>query len=130
MKLNWVWILMMGIWILFTAHMFAYHAHGAEATVRTVTAYNVGDTAQTDDTPCTDASNSNICLAVDRGELRCAANFVPLGTQLHIEKVGTCTVTDRMNRRYKNRVDLAFPKHKKAEALRFGKQKLHVEVLL
>jgi len=98
-------------------------------TVRVVTAYNVGDRSQTDDTPCIDASNSNICLALDRGEKRCAANFVPLGTQLHIQNYGTCTVTDRMNRRYKNRVDVAFPKHEKSKALKFGKQKLYVEVI-
>jgi len=98
-------------------------------TIREVTAYNVGDPAQTDDTPCIDASNSNICKALDRGEKRCAANFVPLGTRLYIHNYGTCTVTDRMNRRYRNRVDIALPKHEKSKALKFGKQKLYVEVI-
>lgn len=101
----------------------------ADETIRVVTAYNVGDTSQTDSTPCIDASNTNICRALGRGEKRCAANFVPLGTVLNIENYGTCKVTDRMNRRYKNRVDIAFPLDKKAEALKFGKQELKVEVI-
>lgn len=101
----------------------------ANETYRVVTAYNVGDESQTDDTPCIDASNENICDALDRGEMRCAANFVPLGTHLQIEKVGTCKVTDRTNRRYKNRVDIAFPKDKLKEALNFGRQILKVKIL-
>jgi len=98
-------------------------------TVRYVTAYNVGDPGQTDDTPCIGAANTNICKALARGEKHCAANFVPLGSTLHIDKVGVCVVTDRMNRRYKNRVDIAMPKHQKAKALKFGCQKLVVRII-
>jgi 3D (Asp-Asp-Asp) domain-containing protein len=98
-------------------------------TIRYVTAYNVGDPAQTDSTPCIGAANTNLCEAIDRGERICAANFVPLGTPLHIDNVGVCIVTDRMNRRYRNRVDLAMPKDKKDEARIFGCQKLQVRIL-
>ena len=98
-------------------------------TYRIVTAYNVGDPNQTDDTPCIDAKNSNICEALDQGELRCAANFVKLGTKIHIDQVGTCLVTDRTNRRYKNRVDVAMKKHEKKKALKFGKKTLLVKIL-
>lgn len=98
-------------------------------TYRIVTAYNAGDPNQTDDTPCIDASNTNICQALDQGELRCAANFVKLGTKIHIDKIGTCLVTDRTNRRYKNRVDIAMKKDEKKKALRFGRQKLLVKIL-
>ena len=98
-------------------------------TIRYVTAYNVGDSRQTDDTPCIGAANTNICEALDRGENHCAANFVKLGTKLHVDKIGVCTVTDRMNKRYKNRVDIAMPKHKYKEALTFGRQKLMVSIL-
>ena len=98
-------------------------------TYRIVTAYNAGDPNQTDDTPCIDASNTDICQALDQGELRCAANFVKLGTKIHIDKIGTCLVTDRTNRRYKNRVDIAMKKDEKKKALRFGRQKLLVKIL-
>ena len=98
-------------------------------TIRVVTAYNAGDPKQTDDTPCIDASNTDICKALEEGEMRCAANFVELGTLLHIDKVGVCKVTDRTNRRYKNRVDIAFMKHQYKEALEFGRQKLMVKIL-
>jgi len=98
-------------------------------TIRYVTAYNAGDERQTDDTPCISADNSNICERLERGEKVCAANFVPLGTHLYVDKVGVCTVTDRMNRRYKNRVDIAMPKGNYKEALTFGRQKLMVRIL-
>jgi 3D (Asp-Asp-Asp) domain-containing protein len=98
-------------------------------TYRVVTAYNAGDVSQTDDTPCIDASNDNICHALDRGELRCAANFVKLGTLIHIDSVGTCLVTDRTNKRYRNRVDVAMKKHEKKKALRFGRKVLMVKIL-
>jgi len=98
-------------------------------TYRIVTAYNAGDPKQTDDTPCIDASNDNICQALDQGELRCAANFVKLGTKIHIDQFGTCLVTDRTNKRYKNRVDIAMKKHEKKKALKFGRQKLLVKIL-
>lgn len=101
----------------------------AEGTIRFVTAYNVGDPKQCDDTPCIAANNKNICNALERGEQHCAANFVPLGTKLHIDKVGTCVVSDRMNRRYKNRVDIAMKLTEVPKARAFGKQKLYVEVL-
>jgi len=98
-------------------------------TIRFVTAYNAGDPAQTDDTPCIAANNKNICEALERGESHCAANFVPLGTKLYVDKVGVCTVTDRMNKRYRHRVDIAMVKEDKEKALKFAKQKLRVMIL-
>jgi 3D (Asp-Asp-Asp) domain-containing protein len=98
-------------------------------TIRVVTAYNVGDPRQTDDTPCISANGENICSALANGEMRCAANFVPLGSRLHVDKIGVCLVTDRMNRRYRNRVDIAMRKDEYRKALRFGRQKLHVKIL-
>ena len=98
-------------------------------TIRVVTAYNVGDPRQTDDTPCISANGENICDALANGEMRCAANFVPLGSRLHVDKIGVCLVTDRMNRRYRNRVDIAMRKDEYHKALRFGRQKLHVKIL-
>ena len=98
-------------------------------TIRVVTAYNVGDPRQTDDTPCISANGENICRALAQGEMRCAANFVPLGSHLYVDKIGVCLVTDRMNRRYRNRVDIAMRKDEYRKARRFGKQKLQVKIL-
>jgi len=98
-------------------------------TIRVVTAYNVGDPRQTDDTPCISANGEDICRALANGEMRCAANFVPLGSRLYVDKIGVCLVTDRMNKRYRNRVDIAMRKDEYRKALRFGRQKLHVKIL-
>jgi len=98
-------------------------------TIREVTAYNVGDPLQTFGNPCESASGENICAALNAGHKRCAANFVPLGTMIKIAEFGVCKVTDRMNIRYKNRVDIAMKKHEKKKALKFGIQKLNVQIL-
>lgn len=74
---------------------------------------------QTDDTPCVGAAGTNICTAFERGENVCAANFVPLGTQLYVDGLGTCTVLDRMNARYYYKVDW-FMSYDVAAARRFG----------
>ena len=98
-------------------------------TIRVVTAYNVGDPRQTDDTPCISANGENICRALANGEMRCAANFVPLGSHLYVDKIGVCLVSDRMNKRYRNRVDIAMRKDEYRKALQFGHQKLQVKIL-
>lgn len=98
-------------------------------TIRIVTAYNAGDPKQTDHTPCISANGENLCSALARGKKRCAANFVPLGTRLHVEKVGVCLVTDRTNKRYRNRVDIAMQKNEYQKAREFGRQKLNVKIL-
>jgi 3D (Asp-Asp-Asp) domain-containing protein len=98
-------------------------------TIRVVTAYNAGDPRQTDDTPCIAANGENICKALANGKKRCAANFVPLGSHLHVDKVGVCLVTDRTNKRYRNRVDIAMKKDEYHKARRFGRQKLTVKII-
>lgn len=60
---------------------------------------------QTDATPCIGAQGTDICAYLDAGSNTCAANFVPLGTILEVEGLGTCVVRDRMNARYYYRVD-------------------------
>ena len=97
--------------------------------VKGISAYNVGDPFQTDDSPCTAANGENICLALELGYKRCAANFVPFGTLLEIEGYGRCIVTDRMSSRFQNHVDIAYKKTEKKEALQFGRRKLVVKVL-
>jgi 3D (Asp-Asp-Asp) domain-containing protein len=98
-------------------------------TLRRVTAYNVGDSVQTDASPCIGAGHENLCQALARGEKVCAANFVPINTYLHIQNYGICRVADRMNRRFKNRVDIAMETRQKHKAVKFGVQNLPVTVL-
>jgi 3D (Asp-Asp-Asp) domain-containing protein len=97
--------------------------------VRLVTAYNVGDPFQTDTTPCIGAGDGNLCRAVARGEKVCAANFVPLNTYLYIRGYGVYRVADRLNSRFKNRVDIAMASHQKDKAREFGVKYLAVSVL-
>lgn len=97
--------------------------------VREVTAYNAGDRNQCDEDPCIDASGENLCEALAMGYKRCAANFVPLGTRLLIETLGEFVVTDRMNTRYADRVDIAMGPDEKARALNFGVQRLRVKII-
>ena len=99
-------------------------------TVRVVTAYNAGDPKQTDDTPCISANGENLCKALEKGQMRCAANFVPLGSHLYVDKIGVCLVTDRTNSRYHNRVDIAMQKNEYRKARQFGRQKLHVKIIM
>ena len=99
------------------------------ASIREVTAYNVGDPKQNHGNPCISANGENICAALNSGFRRCAANFVPFGTQLYIADYGVCTVTDRMNRRYRSRVDIAMKVTEKEKALQFGLKKLKVSIL-
>lgn len=96
-------------------------------TTRTVTAYS-SRPEETDDTPCVSADGSDICRRHELGETLCAANFVPLGTILAVEEVGTCVVSDRMNRKYSDRVDLYFGKDT-AAAREFGVQKLTISIV-
>ncbi len=97
-----------------------------EGTIREITAYNVGIVWQTDDSPCIGASGDNICQLLDQGVKVCATNFVPLYSELEIENYGRCVVLDRMNSRYKNRVDIAMKSNEVVRAIKFGKQNLKV----
>jgi len=98
-------------------------------TIRIVTAYNAGDPTQNHGNPCIAAGGENLCKALSTGKKRCAANFVPLGTKLYIEKYGIFVVTDRTNSRYRNRVDIAMKLDEIHKAKQFGRQKLNVKIL-
>ncbi len=98
----------------------------SKGIARKVTAYNVGDPKQTHSRPCIGASGVNLCDLVERGVNVCAANFVPLGTRLYVDKFGECIVLDRMNARFRNGVDLAMGKNEYHHAVKFGVQRLNV----
>lgn len=98
-----------------------------ETVIREVTAYN-SLPEQTDSTPCISADGTDICKRFEKGENICATNAYELGTKLYVENFGECTVADRMNKRFANRVDLFFNKDKD-RAVAFGKQKLEVSLI-
>ncbi len=97
--------------------------------IRVVTAYNVGDPNQTSGDPCISASGEDLCNALNAGKKRCAANFVPIGTELYIENFGIYRVSDRMHRRFNNRVDIAMKLDELKKAKVFGKKRLRVKIL-
>lgn len=101
----------------------------ASEAIRRVSAYNVGVPAQTDSSPCISANGEDICRTVALGYKRCAANFVPLGTDLLIDNFGQCKVVDRMNSRYPNSVDIAMSADEIKRARQFGIQKLNIKIL-
>ena len=92
--------------------------------------------AQTDGDPCIASDMSNICTRKAHGELLCAAsrNF-PLGTRVHVEGLGTCTVVDYMNERYVMHVDWYFGQDAEGEnvryrrAMKIGRQHRRVRIL-
>ncbi len=102
-------------------------------SIRQVTAYNVGDIAQTDSTPCIGATGVDLCEAVAKGIRVCAANFVPKGAVLRIftddDQSFECVVWDRMHERFASRVDIAMNPSEKIQAKQFGLQKLKVQIL-
>lgn len=99
----------------------------SSGTIREVTAYNLGDPNQTDDSPCITANGMDGCKMLEEGIQICAANFVPFGTKLYIDHFGECVVVDRMNSRYKNRVDIGMKLSEKERAIKFGLQNLLVK---
>ena len=96
---------------------------------REFTAYNAGDPYQCDDTPCISASLDNICQLLAQGQIIFASNEFPLGTKLYVEGIGEGIVLDRMNSRFKTRIDYAMQAHEKQRAVAFGLQTLSVKII-
>lgn len=101
----------------------------SEAVIHEFTAYNVGDPAQTDDSPCIGASGLDLCELVENGEIVYATNAYPMYSTLCVDNIGCGRVLDRMNSRYSNRIDLAMRLDEKDRALKFGLQKLAVKLI-
>ena len=96
---------------------------------REFTAYNAGDPYQCDNTPCISASGDNICALLAQGQIIFASNEFPIGTKLYVEGIGKGTVLDRMNSRFKTRIDYAMQAHEKPRAIAFGLQTLKIKIL-
>jgi len=85
---------------------FSHEKYVSIEEIVTVTAYEP-KVSQTDDTPLITASNQTVRVgicAVSRDiEKRYSLEF---GDKIHLEDIGTFEFSDRMNRRWKNRVDI------------------------
>lgn len=73
-------------------------------TIREVTMYT-SEPKQTDNSPCIGASGQDQCVLWRNGQNICATNAYPKGTVLNIQGLGDCLVMDRMNSKFKNRID-------------------------
>lgn len=100
----------------------------ADAMWRIVTAYNVGDPAQTDDSPCIGATGQDLCAALEQGIKVVATNELPLYSKVSINGE-VYTVLDRTNSRYHYRYDIAFPLQQMQESRAWGRKTLKIDVL-
>lgn len=94
----------------------------------TITAYS-SSPAETDSTPTITASGHRLSpgdhvIAVSR-DLEAAG--LPFGSRVFIPSLGWFTVEDRMNKRWRKRVDVWM--ERRADAIRFGKKKVTIYVL-
>ncbi len=101
---------------------FTYQRIAPEPLTREVTSYTLGRVAENDSSPCIGAYNDNLCKLAHENTI-CASNELPKGTRLKVGET-ICIVMDKMNSRYKTRIDIATLDYK--EALEFGKKKLLV----
>lgn len=89
-------------------------------------AYN-SEAAQTDASPCITANGFNVC---EHGkEDIIATNMFPFGTKIVIPSLDpnkVYTVSDRMNARYQNHIDIWMLN--KEDAIKFGRKTLEIEV--
>ena len=88
--------------------------------------------SETDGSPCISANGWNICKFHDSGINICAANFVPIGTYLYVDGLGSCVVADRMNKRYKSAVDwyAGYGSSALYNALQWGIRPKQVDVII
>ncbi len=97
----------------------------------TITAYTLGRVEENDDSPCIGAYGDDLCEVNRTGIKTCASNFIEYMTEIKIsygDKDIYCVVMDRMNSRFKDRVDIAFTEYE--EAIRFGKRSLMVSIVV
>lgn len=93
---------------------------------RVVSAYTLGNPAETDDTPCIGAYGHNLCEMARAGVRTCASNEFPAWTKLQVGNI-QCLVLDRMNEKYPKRVDIAFMSW--GEAIAWGLKTLPVSII-
>lgn len=91
-----------------------------------VTSYTLGRPEENDNTPCIGAYNINLCELAKQGIKICASNAYKKDTKLKVGEI-ECVVLDKMNLRYKDRVDVATLDY--LEAKTFGKQILPIKII-
>jgi 3D (Asp-Asp-Asp) domain-containing protein len=99
----------------------------AWTSYRTITAYN-SEVGQCDDTPCITANGFNVCEHGQEDTI--AANWLKFGTKVRIPELfgdRIFVVRDRMNTKYKDRVDIWMLD--KTLARKFGKRIAKIEIL-
>ncbi|MFA6106182.1 MAG: hypothetical protein WC745_00755 [Patescibacteria group bacterium] len=92
-----------------------------------ITAYN-SEIGQCDGDPCTTANGFNVCTHGIEDTV--AANSLPFGTKIRIPELfgdRIFIVRDRMNSRYRDRVDVWMLNHK--DAVKFGLKTAKIEIL-
>ncbi len=91
-----------------------------------VSGYN-SEVGQTDDSPFITANGTHVRDGI------VAANMLPFGTAIKFKNCGWIDenkifiVTDRMNKRYQNNVDIWFESH--TDAVKFGRRSCQIEVI-
>jgi len=92
-----------------------------------LTAYN-SEVSQTDSDPCTTANGFNLCRHGKEDTV--AANFLPFNTKIKIPALfgdKVFIVRDRMNSRYRNRIDIWMIN--RSDALKFGRRAAKIEII-
>ncbi len=95
---------------------------------RPLTAYNVGITGQTDNSPCIGAAGVDLCELVEHDIGVVATNELPLFSKVKInDKI--YTVLDRTNKKYGKLYDIAFSASQIRQAKQFGRRLSDVAIL-
>lgn len=97
-----------------------------QGVIREVSAYN-SVLEQTDSTPCIATDGSDICQRYQQGECIVGSNTFKRAAKIYIDKIGECTVADRMVERFQNRLDVFMDKDIRAK--KFGVQDLFTYVI-
>jgi len=93
-----------------------------------VSAYNLIE-AQTDGSPCISAYNIDVCQLLEQGVPVVANNCLEKGTEIEIEDLGRFVVLDKMNSRYScEYFDIAMPRDKVIEAIKFGTKERRITI--
>lgn len=92
----------------------APRVHKGKTLVLEVTGYT-STKSQTDGDPCVGSHLINICARKRRGEHLCASNVFPIGSRVHIDELGTCTIADHMASDRTRNIDWYFGQDPKSD---------------
>jgi 3D (Asp-Asp-Asp) domain-containing protein len=116
-------------------HRFQLVSHRKGKTMMLEVTGYTSTKSQTDGDPCIGSHLINLCARKARGESLCASNVFRIGTRVHVEGLGTCTVADHMNDRYQRNIDWYFgqdsqgSKTKRKRAMNIGRRDRKVTIV-